>query len=105
MPVRIETPCSFKELTVKWHGEMALKAILWEDERSNNFKMLLKSSSPIKHFMGIVGPEGGFTREEIEAAGEAGFESASMGDRVLRAETAAITMVAIAQYELGDLCL
>jgi len=55
--------------------------------------------------VGIVGPEGGFTREGIEAAGEAGFESASMGDRVLRAETAAITMVAVVQYELGDLSL
>jgi len=82
-----------------------LKVVLWEDERTKNFKTLLKSSSPIKRFVGIVGPEGGFTREEIEAAGEAGFESASMGDRVLRAETAAITMVAVVQYELGDLSL
>lgn len=105
VPVKIETPCSFKELMVKWHGEKALKAILWEDERSKNFKTLLKSSSAIKRFMGIVGSEGGFTWEEIEAAGEAGFESASMGGRVLRAETAAITMVAVVQYELGDLSL
>jgi 16S rRNA (uracil1498-N3)-methyltransferase len=105
VPVKIEMPCSFKELTVKCHGERALKAILWEDERSKSFKTLLKSCSPLKHFVGIVGPEGGFTREEIKAAGEAGFEPSSLGDRILRAETAAITMVAVVQYELGDLSL
>jgi len=105
VPVRIEMPCSFKELTVKWHGEKALKAILWEDERSKNFKTLLESSSQIKRFMGIVGPEGGFTRKEIDACGNAGFVPVSLGHRILRAETAAMTMVAIVQYELGDLCL
>lgn len=104
-PVRIETPCSFRELSVRWRGEKALKVILWEDEGSENFKSVLKSSSSIKRFVGIVGPEGGFTGEEIEAAVAAGFVSASLGDRVLRAETAAITVVAIVQYALGDLCL
>lgn len=105
VPVKIESPCTFRELMSKWFGEKALKVVLWEDERSKDLKMVLKSSSLIKCFTGVVGPEGGFAREEIEAAEEAGFASASMGARVLRAETAAITMAAVVQYELGDLCL
>jgi 16S rRNA (uracil1498-N3)-methyltransferase len=52
-----------------------------------------------------VGPEGGFVREEIEIAGNEGYIPVSLGNRILRSETAAITMVAIVQYELGDLSL
>jgi 16S rRNA (uracil1498-N3)-methyltransferase len=51
----------------------------------------------------MVGPEGGFTQEEIGVARDAGFVPASLGNRILRSETAAITMVAVIQYEWGDL--
>jgi len=53
----------------------------------------------------MVGPEGGFSPDEIIAAREAGFVPVSLGRRVLRAETAAITLVALLQYERGDLSL
>ncbi len=59
----------------------------------------------VKKFIGIVGPEGGFSQEEVRAAKDAGFTSVSLGQRVLRAETAAITLVAVVQYEWGDLSL
>jgi 16S rRNA (uracil1498-N3)-methyltransferase len=42
-----------------------------------------------------VGPEGGFSPEEVEAAARAGWVIASFGDRVLRAETAAIAALAV----------
>ena len=82
-----------------------MKIILWEDEPSRDLKTLLRASSPIMQFVGMVGPEGGFGREEVEAARNAGFISVSMGNRVLRAETAAMTLVGIVQYEWGDLGL
>jgi len=66
---------------------------------------VLRGSPPVKRILGIVGPEGGFSAEEVRAAGEAGFVSVSLGQRVLRAETAATTVVAIVQYEWGDLSL
>lgn len=50
-----------------------------------------------------VGPEGGFTDDEVAAGRAAGFVIAGLGPRVLRAETAAITAVAIAAHILGDL--
>jgi 16S rRNA (uracil1498-N3)-methyltransferase len=53
----------------------------------------------------MVGPEGGFTEEEVEAAKEAGLVSASLGYRILRSETAATAVAAIVQYEWGDLGL
>jgi 16S rRNA (uracil1498-N3)-methyltransferase len=51
----------------------------------------------------FTGPEGGFSEEEIRSAGEKGFVTATLGRRILRAETAAITAVAITQFALGDM--
>jgi 16S rRNA (uracil1498-N3)-methyltransferase len=49
----------------------------------------------------FVGPEGGFSDEEIELAEAEGAILFGMGPRVLRAETAAIAAAALVQYELG----
>jgi len=51
----------------------------------------------------VLGPEGGFSKEEAGVAQEAGFRIASLGPRILRAETAAVAAVAIVQYLFGDL--
>ena len=103
IPAGIGHLCSFKELMEKWQRQDYLKVILWEDEGSNDLKEVLRSASSAVRFAGIVGPEGGFALQEIEAARHAGFIPVSLGNRILRSETAAITMVAIVQYELGDL--
>ena len=50
-----------------------------------------------------VGPEGGFTEDEAAAAEEAGFQLASLGPRILRAETAAVAACTLAQHLYGDL--
>ncbi len=50
-----------------------------------------------------VGPAGGFAPFEVEKACDAGFRCLSLGPRVLRAETASIAAVAIAQSLWGDL--
>ena len=51
----------------------------------------------------LTGPEGGFTAYEVRQAEDAGFIRASLGPRILRAETAAVTATALAQYALGDM--
>jgi 16S rRNA (uracil1498-N3)-methyltransferase len=51
----------------------------------------------------LVGPEGGWTDEEIELAREAGWEIVTLGGRTLRAETAAIVAVTLLQHRFGDL--
>jgi len=51
----------------------------------------------------LVGPAGGFEPVEAESVRLAGFVSASIGPRILRAETAAVAAVAIAQASWGDL--
>jgi 16S rRNA (uracil1498-N3)-methyltransferase len=82
-------------------GENGLKILLWERE-GENLKSALRRHSTQKIFV-MVGPEGGFTDEEVKWARKKGFIPVKLGQRILRTETAAITMVGILQYELGDL--
>jgi 16S rRNA (uracil1498-N3)-methyltransferase len=100
---RIAAPSSLEELTAKWKAEKGLKTMLWEGEGKRDLKALLRASSRTEKFIGIIGPEGGFAGEEVEMAEDAGFIPVSLGSRILRSETAAITMVAVVQYESGDL--
>ncbi|HYD39715.1 MAG TPA: 16S rRNA (uracil(1498)-N(3))-methyltransferase [Anaeromyxobacter sp.] len=51
----------------------------------------------------VVGPEGGLTEAEVAACEAAGARRASLGPRVLRAETAAVVATALLQARYGDL--
>lgn len=51
----------------------------------------------------LIGPEGGFSDAERQAARSAGFDARKLGPRVLRTETAAITALSILQSLAGDL--
>ncbi|WP_455211054.1 16S rRNA (uracil(1498)-N(3))-methyltransferase [Kaarinaea lacus] len=50
----------------------------------------------------FIGPEGGLTAEEISQAEQTGFESVSLGPRVLRTETAALAFLSVLQAKWGD---
>jgi 16S rRNA (uracil1498-N3)-methyltransferase len=50
-----------------------------------------------------IGPEGGFSAEDWRLLDAGGFARVTLGQRVLRAETAALTAISIAQAEWGDL--
>ena len=51
----------------------------------------------------MLGPEGGFTDLEIERARQAGFVTAGLGPRILRAETATLAACTLIQYLFGDM--
>ena len=50
-----------------------------------------------------IGPEGGFSKREVELASAQGFQSVYMGRRILRAETAALAALTLVQFLWGDL--
>jgi 16S rRNA (uracil1498-N3)-methyltransferase len=56
-----------------------------------------------KEIVAVVGPEGGWTYEEIELARSGDWGIVTLGGRTLRAETAGITVVALLQHRFGDL--
>jgi len=51
----------------------------------------------------MVGPEGGFTEDEVALARQEGFEPIHLGPRILRTETASLVIISIIQFMLGDL--
>jgi 16S rRNA (uracil1498-N3)-methyltransferase len=51
----------------------------------------------------IIGPEGGLNDQEIEQTNNAGYQDVLLGPRVLRTETAALTLLTALQVQFGDL--
>ncbi len=49
-----------------------------------------------------TGPEGGWTEEELQIARDAGYQEASLGQQILRTETAVVASLAMLNYALGD---
>ena len=62
-----------------------------------------KSLEKVRKVLALIGPEGGFTDEEVNSAVHFGFVCISLGPRVLQADTAAIAASAILQHLFGDL--
>lgn len=77
-----------------------LLILLWEGEKRNGLKEILRNHGDVKSVGIIVGPEGGFTDDEVELAIQYGCLPATFGDNTLRTETAAIVGVASVMYEL-----
>lgn len=102
-PLKVLPVSSFESLLGRYKDDHALKVILWEEEDSTDLKEVLRATPAKRHYAGMIGPEGGFSGEEVDLAQRAGFIPVSLGRRILRAETAAIAITAIVQYELGDL--
>jgi 16S rRNA (uracil1498-N3)-methyltransferase len=103
--VPVIDPClDFYEMIGK-SGSNDYKIIFWEEETHCGIKDALnqKHESLADEFFVIVGPEGGFLKEEVNQAREAGFLSVSLGRQILRVETAAVAIMAIIQYEKGIL--
>jgi 16S rRNA (uracil1498-N3)-methyltransferase len=74
--------------------------VLAESEQDAFLKQVLtelKSSSSVRL---AIGPEGGWTGTELKAFQNAGWRSASLGNSILRAETAAIAALAVVFSEL-----
>jgi len=51
----------------------------------------------------VIGPKGGWDDAELDAARDVGFALVTLGGRIMRAETAAISLTAILQHRFGDL--
>ena len=49
----------------------------------------------------VVGPEGGFAREEAEALADAGAQLVSLGPRILRTENAAVVAASVLLFHYG----
>jgi 16S rRNA (uracil1498-N3)-methyltransferase len=88
----------FKELLT---APAAKKIVLSENETEVSLNEAL--GDPAGSLILALGPEGGWKPEELAAFSDAGWASVSLGDTILRAETAVIAAVAIAASSFSQL--
>lgn len=95
--VQVKAPLSFKEVI---EMEADLKLIAYEDAdvKGMNLASVLKKEKNIHSVLMMVGCEGGFDPSEVQLALEKGFQCVSLGPRILRAETAAISFINYLTY-------
>lgn len=89
------------EAILEEHSPNSLSLIAWEDTDPDSGSL----AQALKGFKGdevqlLVGPEGGFSAEEVQAARDAGWRVVSLGPRILRMETAAILFPALVLHEI-----
>jgi 16S rRNA (uracil1498-N3)-methyltransferase len=89
----IDDPLQLK-LALERQGAAGLHIVLSEVERD---RMLLEAVADASECVLAIGPEGGWTPDELKLFGEYGWLSCSLGENILRAETATIAALAIAQ--------
>jgi 16S rRNA (uracil1498-N3)-methyltransferase len=93
-PPEIGDPIKLREAAALPGG---LKVVLSEAEEQSQ----LRDIQPIGEVLLAVGPEGGWTEDELELLQKNGWLSASLGPTILRAETAAIAATAITMSALN----
>ncbi len=100
-PMTISSPVSFSEALAA-AASCDLKLFFWEGPETQPLHRPVGRSAPARVFI-MIGPEGGFAPDEQQAARAQGFQMVGMGPRILRAETAAVTACALAQFLFGDM--
>lgn len=93
---KMYTPVTFKEWVVQ--NQNSTQIIL--DPSSNNSIAKIPSQNEINL---LVGPEGGFSQDELIWAKQRNCLSVSLGPRILRTETASIVAISALQTHFGDL--
>jgi len=91
---------SFKE-AVNYAKDMSVKFVPYElAEGMEKTRKLISSLKPGQDIAIFIGPEGGFEESEIELALENGMEPITLGKRILRTETAGLTVLSWIMYQL-----
>lgn len=96
----IAKPVAFEEAIRDAPG---LKLVPWEEERDQKLADCLRSLKKKPAAVSIfIGPEGGYTQEEVSLVRNAQATIVTLGRRVLRAETAAVVASGIILHELDN---
>jgi len=95
---RINTPDTLP--IIANHCDAALKLVPHPNANTPILSLASKQASKIAI---VIGPEGGFTKDETSRLTQHDFINVSLGPRILRAETASISSISLVQSAWGDL--
>ncbi|MRH43076.1 16S rRNA (uracil(1498)-N(3))-methyltransferase [Aquibacillus halophilus] len=102
----VESIYSFKQL-LDCSEKYDVKLFAYEEEaRSDSFRRLsdvLNEIEPTQRILACIGPEGGYTIDEVDALKLAGFHSVRLGPRILRTETAPLYLLSSISYHFEEL--
>ncbi|OGB87426.1 hypothetical protein A3H38_04745 [candidate division WOR-1 bacterium RIFCSPLOWO2_02_FULL_46_20] len=101
LTIPIIAPLTKFEDVLKIKKDFSLALIPWELEKEKTLKSVLPDNriSGYPVILILIGPEGGFSRVEVEHAKSTGFIPISLGPRILRTETASLSILSIINYE------
>ena len=95
---KIDDISTLKELIKK---DYDLKLLCSLNKNTKKIKKVLQKNNKCDRILLVVGPEGGFETSEEEFLTQNGFISVTLGDTVLRAETAPVVALSMINYEFG----
>ena len=76
-----------------------LAIVAYENEDNTTIKNVLQENKNVKSIAVIIGPEGGISSDEIDSLENLGVKIVSLGNRILRTETASIVALSMIVYE------
>lgn len=100
--LELGTPSSLADFCARY-DTAPVKIICWEQETSRGIRQVLEAGEGRYPIAVLVGPESGFTEDEVTVAETHGFVPVSLGPRRLRTETAAVAVTSIIRYSRGEL--
>ncbi len=90
---------SFSDYLLTLSPEPGTLLLLPWEEATVSIKNVLQQTPGITRIIVLIGPEGGFSAQEAEKAKEKGFHLVSLGENILRTETAAVAVLSMIGYE------
>jgi 16S rRNA (uracil1498-N3)-methyltransferase len=94
-------PCPFGDLIAD-RSLPEMRILLWE-QAPEGLRAVVDGRSAPRSVLVAVGPEGGWSEQEVQRARQGGFVAARFGPRTLRTETAGLAALAVLQHRWGDL--
>lgn len=98
--MQIDLPAGLADLSR--NTDASLRLLFWEEEKTVHLRDIT-TLQEAENVALMLGPEGGFSHEEIELARQCGWTTVSLGESILRAETATLSAVSIVQFLIGNL--
>jgi 16S rRNA (uracil1498-N3)-methyltransferase len=93
---------SFNDFLRTLNSELPTLLLLPWEEGTTPIKGILRANPGIANIIVLIGPEGGFSVQEAEEAKEKGFHLVSLGQNILRTETAAMAVLSMILYETSN---
>ncbi len=100
--MEVEAPITMKELYSRL-GQHERALVPWEEAGGYSLNAFREENPACGDVAVVIGPEGGMSNEEVKAMEASGCRAVTLGPRILRTETAAITSIAMLMCLFGEM--